>query len=294
MKYQFSKSKAKLATIALASALAIGVSTTTLADEVSTTDTPVIADSNTSDTPVIADTSTSDTPVIPSDNTGTSSSSETGNTGTTDMPAMPSESSETENSGATDTPVNPSTDNSSTDSPSTNEGSKTEMGESDIPTPSNPQDTETPLSGEVTVPTNNGGTATVTPDTSVPTNNSNISAGTAKNAGASQVGTTSTITGQIVQDVTSASPVYTNTGATIISTKNGQVVLNDGKVVNPEEIGAKSNEDGTISVTTKDGKTETLPHTGISDVISVIMSILGMFLLIFGMTFLRPSDKKVV
>ena len=41
MKYQFSKSKAKLATIALASALAIGVSTTALADEVNTTDTPV-------------------------------------------------------------------------------------------------------------------------------------------------------------------------------------------------------------------------------------------------------------
>ena len=283
MKYPFLKSKAKLATIALASALTIGVSTTTLADEVNTTDTPVVADTN-----------TSDTPVVPSDNTGTSSSSETGDTETTDTPVVPSEPSETENSGTTDTPVNPSTDNSSTDSSSTDEGSKTETGESDVPTPSNPQDTETPSSGEVTVPTNNGGTATVTPDTSVPTNNPSISADTAKNAGASQVGTTSTVTGQIVQDVTSASPVYTNSGATIISTKNGQVVLNDGKVVNPEEIGAKSNEDGTISVTTKDGKTETLPHTGISDIISVIMSIRGMFLLIFGMTFLRPSDKKVV
>ncbi|WAK63917.1 hypothetical protein OQG81_03405 [Streptococcus macedonicus] len=49
-----------------------------------------------------------------------------------------------------------------------------------------------------TVPATDGGTTTVTPDTSVPTNNPNISAETTANAGASQVGTTSTVTGQII------------------------------------------------------------------------------------------------
>lgn len=113
-----------------------------------------------------------------------------------------------------------------------------------------------------TVPTTDGGTATVTPDTSVPTNNPNISAETAAQAGASQVGTTSQVTGQIVQDVTSDAPVYTNTGATIVSTQNGLVVLADGTITSPESVGAKTNSDGTISVTTASGESTTLPMTG--------------------------------
>lgn len=278
MKYQLSKSKAKLAAFVLASTLAIGVSANTFADEVNQTDTPVISDTNPSDTPVIPSENPSDTP-----------SGETGNSGT-DTPLIPSESSETGNTGASDTPSSSNTDNSGS-TESSNDDTKTETSETENP---NSQEESNQPTGEVTVPTEDGGTATVTPDTSVPTNNPNVSADTAKNAGASQVGTTSKITGQIVQDVTSASPVYTNTGVTIISTKNGQVVLSNGEVVAPEKIGAKSNADGTISVTTKDGKKETLPNTGINDIVSLIMAILGGFLLVFGMTFLRPSDEKMV
>ena len=79
--------------------------------------------------------------------------------------------------------------------------------------------------------------------------------------GKSQIGTTSTSTGQVVHDVTKA-PIQTNTGASIVSTQNGNLVLEDGSVVAPETIGAVSNEDKTITVTKADGTKATLPYTG--------------------------------
>ena len=83
----------------------------------------------------------------------------------------------------------------------------------------------------------------------------------ANEQGKSQIGTTSSSTGQVVHDVTKA-PVETNTGASIISTKGGNLVLSDGSVVAPEEVGGTVNEDKTISVTDKEGKLKTLPNTG--------------------------------
>lgn len=139
-----------------------------------------------------------------------------------------------------------------------------------------------------TVPTTDGGTATVTPDTSVPTNNPNISAETAAQAGASQVGTTSQVTGQIVQDVTSNAPVYTNTGATIVSTQNGSIVLADGTITTPEEISATTNSDGTISVTTATGESTTLPMTG--DTNTTILSVLGGALAAIGGFFFKKRQ----
>ena len=58
---------------------------------------------------------------------------------------------------------------------------------------------------------------------------------------------------QVVHDITKE-PVETNTGASIVSTQGGNVVLSDGSVVAPEEVGGTVNEDKTISVTDKDGK----------------------------------------
>ena len=86
----------------------------------------------------------------------------------------------------------------------------------------------------------------------------------ANQQGKSQIGTTSTSTGQVVHDVTKE-PVETNTGASIVSTQNGNVVLSDGSVVAPEEIGGTVNEDKTISVTDKEGKLKTLPNTGTAE-----------------------------
>ena len=83
----------------------------------------------------------------------------------------------------------------------------------------------------------------------------------ANQQGKSQIGTTSSSTGQVVHDVTKA-PVQTSTGNSIVSTKDGNLVLEDGSVVAPEVFGAVTNEDKTISVSTADGKMVTLPNTG--------------------------------
>ena len=83
----------------------------------------------------------------------------------------------------------------------------------------------------------------------------------ANQQGKSQIGTTSSSTGQVVHDVTKA-PVQTSTGDSIVSTKDGNLVLEDGSVVAPEALGAVTNEDKTISVSTADGKMVTLPNTG--------------------------------
>ena len=83
----------------------------------------------------------------------------------------------------------------------------------------------------------------------------------ANEQGKSQIGTTSSSTGQVVHDVTKA-PVQTSTGDSIVSTQNGNLVLEDGSVVAPEALGAVTNEDKTISVSTADGKMGTLPNTG--------------------------------
>ena len=101
----------------------------------------------------------------------------------------------------------------------------------------------------------------------------------ANQQGKSQIGTTSTSTGQVVHDVTKE-PVETNTGASIVSTQNGNVVLSDGSVVAPEEVGGTVNEDKTISVTDKDGKLKTLPNTGTAE--SILGAIGGMLLTAVG------------
>ena len=101
----------------------------------------------------------------------------------------------------------------------------------------------------------------------------------ANDQGKSQIGTTSTSTGQVVHDVTKE-PVETNTGVSIVSTQNGNVVLSDGSVVAPEEVGGTVNEDKTISVTDKDGKLKTLPNTGTAE--SILGAIGAMLLTAVG------------
>ena len=97
----------------------------------------------------------------------------------------------------------------------------------------------------------------------------------ANQQGKSQIGTTSSSTGQVVYDVIK-DPVETNTGVAIVSTQNGNVVLSDGSVVAPEEVGGTVNEDKTISVTDKDGKLKTLPNTGTTE---SILGVIGSMLL---------------
>lgn len=112
----------------------------------------------------------------------------------------------------------------------------------------------------------------------------------ANEQGKSQIGTTSTSTGQTVQDVTEQNPVRTNTGAQIVSTRDGQVILSDGTVTSPESIGAKTNADKTITVTKEDGSTVTLPHTG--DKNTVALGILGAMTAVAGLTLAFKHKKK--
>ena len=249
----------KIKAVALFStAILAAASTGVYADE-------LISDGTTSPSTeqVTPSTDTSSEVVIPDDGS-TTPSTDTGSTTEPTVPVDPTTPSTGDNTGDNSS-TNPGT---SEDEPS-NSGSETT--EPEIPTETEKPSTEE--SGEVEVPTTDGGKATVVPDTSVPTNNPNITAETAQNAGASQVGTTSTVTGQVVQDVTSDSPVYTNTGATIVSTQNGSVVLADGTITTPEAIGATTNSDRTILVTTATGESATLPMTG--DTSTVGLSLLG-------------------
>ena len=161
-------------------------------------------------------------------------------------PTVPSASTETE------APANQSTEPSVTPVDPTAPSDKDNAGSldgvpADKPAPSDkPQDKD------------NAGSLDGVPDEKPKTTDQ------ANQQGKSQIGTTSTSTGQVVHDVTKE-PVETNTGASIVSTQGGNVVLSDGSVVAPEEVGGTVNEDKTISVTDKDGKLKTLPNTGTAE-----------------------------
>lgn len=218
--------------------------------------------------------------------TGTEASTDV-TTPSTETPApTPSDSGSTTTPTVPVDPTTPSTDQGKDNAgenvtvPGSESQGKDNAGENVDPKPApdnqgkdNAGEQVDPNTGNTTVPTTDGGTAQVTPDKTVPTNNPSISAGTANHAGASQVGTTSTVTGQVVQNVTPQAPVVTSTGTTIVSTKDGQLVLSDGSTVTPEAVGATTNSDKTITVTKADGTKATLPETG--DKARSLLSILG-------------------
>lgn len=223
--------------------------------------------------------------VVPSDNIPSS-----GESTTTTAPDNNTSSSSSEE-------VTTTQGNNTTTQPSTTEqSSKTDAttqteGQTDKPTDNTTTPSYSPTKGVIDI---NGNKATVTADVTVPTNNPNISADTAYNAGASQVGTTSTVTGQVVENVTVDAPVYTNTGYQVVSTKDSQVIVAnaDGSTstVAPEAIGATLNSDQTISVQTVSGETKTLPHTGEKS--GIFASISGIVLI--GLAWVLRKNKKQV
>lgn len=109
----------------------------------------------------------------------------------------------------------------------------------------------------------------------------------ANKAGKSQVGTTSTSTGQVVQDVAPNKPVYTENGYTIVGVQDSHPVIANGdgttSVVEPEVVGATVNADKTVTVSTATGEKKTLPHTGEKE--STLLVAMGMTLLaaVYGM-----------
>ncbi|WP_373808438.1 LPXTG cell wall anchor domain-containing protein [Streptococcus ferus] len=118
----------------------------------------------------------------------------------------------------------------------------------------------------------------------------------AKQSGQSQIGTKSTVTGQVVSNVTETEPVQLATGQKIISTYEGQLILanSDGtqSAVSPESVGAKTNVDGTISVKTDKQEMKTLPHTGTKD--TILYSLFGLVLVLTGLFAFFPEQFKKV
>ena len=230
--------------------------------------------------------------VTPSDDSNTLSSS--------------SEATEPETPGANesipgiseDEPSNPASEITEPETPGVNESipgiSEDEPSnpDSEITEPETPSTETTEQPGEVEVPTTNGGKATVVPDTSVPTNNPNITAETAQNAGASQVGTTSTVTGQVVRDVTRSNPVTLYNGASLVDIRDGLVTLSTGEKVAPEVVGVKANADGTYTAKTIQGDTVTLPHTGEKN--STVLSVVGALILsVLGFGLKKRKNQEI-
>ncbi|MCF1284827.1 LPXTG cell wall anchor domain-containing protein [Streptococcus sinensis] len=243
----------------------------------SDTEVPAVVAPNSESTTVPS--SDTDVPAVSTTPSETTSEQET------PSPIAPSDpSSNVPTTSSDSNEVKPSLANSATTNPvtdaTTNSSDKDKV---DTQTTPSEKKEDTDKDKKVEVPTIDGGTASLKPDVTVPTNNPNVSAQTAVDAGASQVGTTSQITGQVVEEVTPQAPVQTNTGASIISTKDGNVVLSDGSVVAPEEVGGTVNEDKTISVTDKDGKLKTLPNTGLKE--SILLTFAGFGLLAIVMSF---------
>lgn len=178
------------------------------------------------------------------------------------------------------TDVASETETSSSSETTTETGTLTETSEG-IETSSTDTATETDdtiskpdENGNVTIPTIDGETAIVNTDKSQATNNPNVSAQTAYNSGASQVGTTSQVTGQIVRDVTTANPVTLSSGVTITDIQSGVATLSDGSTAKLTDLGGTENADKTFSVTTIDGETVTLPETGEVTTASVAVGLL--------------------
>ena len=241
----------------------------------------------------------SETSTVPSSDTDVPAVSTTPSESTSEQetpsPIAPSDPSSNVPSTSSDSnEVKPSLENGATTNPltnaTTNSSDKDKVG-TQTTTSEKKEDTDkdkdkkedTDKDKKVEVPTIDGGTTSLTPDVTVPTNNPNVSAQTAADAGASQVGTTSQVTGQVVQEVSPSAPVQTETGASIVSTQNGNVVLSDGSVVAPEAVGGTVNEDKTISVTDKDGKIKTLPNTGLKE--SILLTFAGFGLLAIVVSF---------
>ena len=190
-----------------------------------------------------------------------------------------------------ETPTTPTTDNSSSETTSSTEAdvvgetTQTETSESDNSEDNSDTQTESDISqqnqdsGTVEVPTTDGETTTVTTDKSQPTNNPSVSAQTAYDAGASQVGTTSQVTGQVVRDVTIANPVTLSSGVTITDIQSGVATLSDGSSANLTDLGVTENEDKTFTATTINGEQVTLPETGES----TIGVIVGLLLILAGL-----------
>lgn len=282
MKSKSMKKKLTQAAIAAGATLAVTTGGSVFADEAVVSDTSVpTADVSSTGT----ETTTTDTGNATVDNTAPSV--DTPSTGT-DVPEVPTTPSE---GGATTDPTVPSeVPGGSETTPSTdNNGSSTETTPSTDEKPSGSAETAT-QAGIAQAQQNQQ--ANQTPQPTTPTK----TAQEALEQGESQVGTVSQVTGQTVENVTPEAPVVTDTGYTIVSTKNSQVVVKnaDGQLatVAAASIGATVNADGTISVKDESGKERTLPETPVKE--SLLLTLFGGLLAYLGIRLITKKENIVL
>ncbi|CBI14140.1 cell surface protein [Streptococcus gallolyticus subsp. gallolyticus] len=277
--------KSKILTMVTVSALVLTQAGTAFADEsdiAGTVDDTVVVTPSTTGSDSSTDTQTDTSNA--GDNVNDTIDSGSGVIETPTTPTTDDSSSETTPSTETDV-VGETTQTESSESNSSEDKSDTQTDSGETQTETSDSQTENDTSqqnqetGTVEVPTTTGETATVNTDKSQATNNPNVSAQTAYDAGASQVGTTSQVTGQVVRDVTTANPVTLASGVTITDIQAGVATLSDGSSANLTDLGVTENADKTFTATTIDGEQVTLPETGESTVGVVV----GLLIILAGL-----------
>lgn len=244
-------------------------------------------------------TSSTATPVVevkPVDGagTGSSSSSGTGAAVTPDpvVPAKPIDNGTDADNNATSpvTPTNPVADNTTANPVTPDPAASTATSGSSSAT----TDPATPTTKPVKPATSSSSSASSKNDkTTSATSSSQAAKPTVPDPATPPVPSTAstTVTRAVVSPT---APVTTESGVQIIGTDGGNVIIADGnggsRTVAPEEVGAKKNSDGTISVKTKEKKLETLPETGTAE--SLAVSAVGVLTLVGGLYLKKRATEE--
>lgn len=142
-------------------------------------------------------------------------------------------------------------------------GTDTDPGTGTVDPGTNPD----PGTGTVDPGTNpDPGTGTVDPGSNTDPSSGTVDPGSNTDPGSGKVNPGSNTNTGSNSGTGSNTTVPLPDGSEVVDTKGGQLIItqNDGsqKTVTPEEVGGKTNEDGSITVPTASGKMKTLPHTG--------------------------------
>lgn len=218
---------------------------------------------------------------VPADNAGDDSPAESETT--VDVPTVPTDSTVpmTPTNTTEEIPVDPTL-------PTETSGETTETPEApkESETPTTPGMTETPTDSTVVPPSEQ--LNTTEPSTAVVTDNQPTTPTTPQ---ATENNNTQTAPLQPQVDPSPTveedfEPIVTDQGYTVISTENSVVTVanvdgtkSTGKA---EDFGGVTNQNGTVSFITKEGKKETLPETGVVE--NIALTLLGFLLLLFGFT----------
>ncbi|WP_105142962.1 LPXTG cell wall anchor domain-containing protein [Streptococcus suis] len=220
-------------------------------------------------------------------------------------PVIPVPVNNTENSSPVETPAESETvvEEPTESTVSTNTTEVTPV-EPTLPTETSGETTETPEAPkESETPTTPGTTETPTDSTVVPPSEQPNTTEPATTVGTDSQPTTPTTpqatennntqTAPLQPQVEPAptveedfEPIVTDQGYTVISTENSVVTIAnvDGTTTTgrAEDFGGVTNQNGTVSFITKEGKKETLPETGVVE--NIAITLLGFLLLLFGFT----------